>query len=1213
MKKFALIPLLSLFLLITGLTEATGSTLKKGPYLVYEGPNTEMKVLWQNDASSLDVIKWGTSTLYTGGSASSTEYGSDHQHTYTITGLTPGTKYYYQVEISGVNFEGSFRAAPDASANTLKFLAYGDTRTYPNDHNLVAEKINAAWANDPEYQTVLISMGDLIADGNSESSWANEFFETGLTHINSMLSNLPYHVARGNHEGNGVLLEKYFPYNYQSSRYYSFEYGPALFMVLDQYVSYAPGSAQYIWLENELATTSKAWKILYFHEPGWAAGSTNSSIQNYIQPLCEQYGVKITFAGHHHYYSRAEVTLNNTTVTHITTGGGGAPLYAPNPSAQYIVSASQSHHFCKIDIVDNNIMNVEVVDKYGAVIDQFTVDQTYVPPTYVDITDPADNTHYTSPQTITISADASDPDGIQQVEFFVAGSSVGIDNTSPYSLQYTIPADDNYIIYAEMTDDLSNTLTSDAINIIVGGNPPVYVSSRIITGNDDVEESQSGFMYMNSTDLELGYDDYNSQGNQTIGLRFTGLNIPQGASISSASIEFTVDETNAGACNLLIKGHDVDDSEVYTSASYNVSARPTTSASVNWSPADWTAVGAKETTPELLSIIQEIVDRPGFSGSSAISLIITGSGTRTAEAYEGDATSAALLQIVYTAGNNPPVFTTDPIVELNANINQAYSSSIADNATDADGDDLTFTKVTGPAWLTVGANGDLSGTPGSGDIGLNSWEVQVADGNGGTDNAMLEIEVVDPLVINYCASHGNATNEWIEIVSIADESYQSGTSGAAGYQDLTETMTFSLASGSTNNISLTPGFSPRSKFEYWKVWIDFDLDGIFEDTEIVYYADKKKTLVTGTITIPAISPVQTTMRVSMKRGATPASCEIFSLGEVEDYSVDIVEAGSLPPVADFTSDNNTIYVGGSVQFTDLSYNDPGLWSWTFGDGGTSTLQHPTATYNTAGVYDVSLTVTNDNGSDTETKLDYLTVLELPSSYCASSGSSTALEWIQSIAVDGVPYESGDDGGYGDFTNTTINLTSGSSANMVLTPGFTDKSQREFWRVWIDFNANMVFDPDEEVITANNTKAIVNSTFLVPTGISVVTTMRVSMKQGSAQTSCEAFSRGEVEDYTVNIAAGAGDGITLGSLSDNTFSEKTVNVYPNPTSGKLFIQLDGWEGDKEIRLIEMTGRSIHSEITNKNFVVIDASSFEKGIYLFVVNDGYSLDRKKIIIQ
>ena len=94
-----------------------------------------------------------------------------------------------------------------------------------------------------------------------------------------------------------------------------------------------------------------------------------------------------------------------------------------------------------------------------------------------------------------------------------------------------------------------------------------------------------------------------------------------------------------------------------------------------------------------------------------------------------------------TVANNPPVFTSDPISKPNASQSTAYSSSIASDASDPDGDPLSYSKSAGPVWLNVATNGALIGTPGAGDVGINSFTVMVADGRGGSDSATLQISV----------------------------------------------------------------------------------------------------------------------------------------------------------------------------------------------------------------------------------------------------------------------------------------------------------------------------------------------------------------------------------------------------------------------------------------------------------------------------------------
>lgn len=87
----------------------------------------------------------------------------------------------------------------------------------------------------------------------------------------------------------------------------------------------------------------------------------------------------------------------------------------------------------------------------------------------------------------------------------------------------------------------------------------------------------------------------------------------------------------------------------------------------------------------------------------------------------------------------------------------------------------------------------------------------------------------------------------------------------------------------------------------------------------------------------------------------------------------------MPPVADFTAIPVTGTATVSVQFTDTSTNTPTSRAWNFGDGSTSTVQDPLHAYDNAGVYTVTLIATNINGSDTETKVDFI-VIHTPNLY-----------------------------------------------------------------------------------------------------------------------------------------------------------------------------------------------------------------------------------------
>ena len=347
---------------------------EKGPYLIYDGVNTEMDVLWQaTDDTSTCEIEWGPDTGYGNGPFVVSEYG-DNQYSYQIGGLTPGVHYYYRINIDG-NFEvGHFRAAPAINESSVTIWAYGDTRTYPATHNNILGTMLSDIAVDPiRRQTMVIHSGDLIGDGNDEQDWTNEFFPRNRPNIMQLQRELPLNVSRGNHEGNGTLLRKYFPHPYidNPACYYNFDYGPIHVTVVDDQSLRSVGSPQYIWVENDLATSNACWKIVLFHEPAWSAGGGHSNdYRNQVLTanLFEVYGVDIVIAGHNHYYARAL----KEGIHHITGGGGGAPLYTPDPDYPYVVVTHKSYNYNRID-VDGDQLLFTAFDQNGSQIDSIVL------------------------------------------------------------------------------------------------------------------------------------------------------------------------------------------------------------------------------------------------------------------------------------------------------------------------------------------------------------------------------------------------------------------------------------------------------------------------------------------------------------------------------------------------------------------------------------------------------------------------------------------------------------------------------------------------------------------------------------------------------------------------------------------------------------------------------------------------------------------------
>ncbi len=109
--------------------------------------------------------------------------------------------------------------------------------------------------------------------------------------------------------------------------------------------------------------------------------------------------------------------------------------------------------------------------------------------------------------------------------------------------------------------------------------------------------------------------------------------------------------------------------------------------------------------------------------------------------YNYPLSAAQVLSHYLAATNRAPVFVVNPIFKPGANAGQFYSSSIDTNATDPNGDTITYAKVSGPAWLTVAAGGSLSGTPSNSDANTNTFVVSARDAGGLSNTASLFIYV----------------------------------------------------------------------------------------------------------------------------------------------------------------------------------------------------------------------------------------------------------------------------------------------------------------------------------------------------------------------------------------------------------------------------------------------------------------------------------------
>lgn len=178
-------------------------------------------------------------------------------------------------------------------------------------------------------------------------------------------------------------------------------------------------------------------------------------------------------------------------------------------------------------------------------------------------------------------------------------------------------------------------------------------------------------------------------------------------------------------------------------------------------------------------------------------------------------------------------------------------------------------------------------------------------------------------------------------------------------------------------------------------------------------------------------------------------------------------------------------------------------------------------------------------------------------YCPSAGEESTFEWIDSFSFNSLINNSGSDGGYGNYTGTFTEVETYGTYTISLTPAFAGPSYDEYFKVWIDYNQNGIFEDATELVFNPNatTRETITEDIMIPgTALPGLTRIRVSMKYiggtdlAEPEACSQFFDFGEVEDYCLKIEVGATPAcdlpINLEALSTTTFGA-TVN-WEDPT-------------------------------------------------------------------
>lgn len=673
--------------LLLGCVSEGNATTRRYRLSYRDNPATTIVIGWDQQSGSnpqvfYDTVDHGTNhSLYSlvANPGRIVPHKGMSNHFVRLTGLTPNTAYYFLIRDSDGNSDRYwFSTLPDNPGERLSIVAGGDSRSNQSARVRGNEMV-------AKLRPHMVLFGGDYTFANTSLEWATwmDNWQSSIAPDGRMT---PIVGAQGNHESGPTDVYNLFDVP-SPDAYYALTFGGSLLRAYTLNSEISQTGSQVAWLANDLQINENTtlWKFAQYHRPcrpHYSGKSDQNNIYNLWVPEFEDHGVNLVVECDAHVVKRTYPILKGLSGPTYDEGfyrddaqgivyvgeGTWAPLRTADDGKAWTrdMGSLNSFKWIWVDQCEVQLRTIGT-DNVGAITALTDANRFSFPanleiwspangPTVVIpnpacgldifIASPMDGSLFGAPQTIPLNVVATDaaPGTVSQVEFFANGVSIGTDNTAPYSLNWTIPSNGNYALVAVATDNDGFQKSSDLSTIQVGN---ITVSSQVNSSSDDAEEAASGVMYLTSSDLEMVYDG----SNQLIGVRFNNLGIPVNAAIDTAYIQFTVDETTSAPASLTIRGEAEDNPPTFSAGFNNISSRSTTFSSVTWNPLAWATVGDRgidQRTPGLNDIVEEIVARPGWASGNSMVFVVSGSGERVAEAYDGVSAYAPQLVIQYS-------------------------------------------------------------------------------------------------------------------------------------------------------------------------------------------------------------------------------------------------------------------------------------------------------------------------------------------------------------------------------------------------------------------------------------------------------------------------------------------------------------------------------------------------------------------------------------
>jgi PKD repeat protein len=350
--------------------------------------------------------------------------------------------------------------------------------------------------------------------------------------------------------------------------------------------------------------------------------------------------------------------------------------------------------------------------------------------------------------------------------------------------------------------------------------------------------------------------------------------------------------------------------------------------------------------------------------------------------------------------------------------------------------------------------------------------------------------------------------------------------------------------------------------------------------------------------------------------------------------INVVDATA--PSCDFIANNTTINQASSIDFADLTQNNPTSWTWLFpgGNPAFSTLQNPTnIAYDSVGTFDVTLIVANDNGNDTLIKHNYIEVL------------SSAIPVADFMVVNTTIFEG--------ETIDYIDLTQNNPTSWTwLFDGASPSISNEQNPLGVQYNSVGTFDVTLITVNDNGIDTLIKSSYITVIedaspncdfiasdtsfmGGSLIDFLDLSTNNPNSWTwffegGNPSFSTQQNPtqivyenqgNYDVTLIAENSFGLdtitkvsyieVTSSVGINNNIEKEITIYPNPTENTITIDLASTQLPVQLSLTDLSGRIIQNLNAIDSKQIIDLSQLSKGIYIIKLSSSIIYKELKVI--